>query len=69
VYRRCPIPQLNEEKGNASAPNLTKMLFSVTSEGGIRCIPLIQHDLNPIYEKQPAKNGTRARKTLILDVC
>ena len=47
MYHHGPIHWLNEEKGNTIAPNLTKKLFSATSEGGIRCIPWIQRGFGP----------------------
>ena len=59
MYRHCPIYWLNEEKGNAIAPNLTKKLFRPPLKEAFAVFPGYNAALDPIYENQPAKNGAR----------
>jgi hypothetical protein len=59
MYRHCPIHCLNEEKCNVIASNLTKIFFLTLLKDGITVFSVYNAALGPIYENQPAKNGSR----------
>lgn len=59
MYRHCPIHWLNEEKCNVIASNLTKIFFRTPLKDGVTVFSVYNAALGPIYENQPAKNGTR----------